>query len=103
MTANPRQNPACSVPDWRIMMPMAHASARCGARTRTGMACKGPAMSNGKCRMHGGASTGPRTPEGLARIRAAPTTHGLRTAEMKQMRKLVRELRAGAKRLVEMA
>ena len=102
MTENPTQNPARSVPDWRITMPMAHASARCGARTRTGMACKGPAMPNGKCRMHGGASTGPRTPEGLARIRAARTTHGMRTAEMEQMRKLVRELRAGAKRLAEL-
>jgi hypothetical protein len=51
---------------------------------------------------HGGKSTGPRTPEGLARIRAAQTTHGLRTAEMEQMRKLVRELRVGTKRLVEL-
>jgi hypothetical protein len=59
-------------------------------------------MPNGRCRMHGGPSTGPRTPKGLARIRAARTTHGLRTAEMEQMRKLVRELRVGAKRLVEL-
>jgi hypothetical protein len=59
-------------------------------------------MPNHRCRMHGGKSTGPRTPEGLQRIRAAETTHGLRTAEMKQMRALVRELRAGAKRLVEL-
>jgi hypothetical protein len=102
MTENPTQNPARSVPDWRITMPMAHASARCGARNRNGMACKGPAMPNGKCRMHGGASTGPRTPQGLARIRAARTTHGTRTAEMEQMRKLVRGLRASAKRLVEL-
>ena len=35
--------------------------------------CKGPAMASGRCRMHGGASTGPRTPEGLQRIRKAPT------------------------------
>ena len=55
-----------------------------------------------RCRMHGGLSTGPKTPEGLARIRAAQTTHGMRTAEMEQMRKLVRELRAEAKRLVEL-
>jgi hypothetical protein len=52
--------------------------------------------------MHGGASTGPRTPEGLARIRAARTTHGMRTAEMDELRALIRELRAGAKRLVEL-
>jgi hypothetical protein len=53
-------------------------------------------------RLHGGLSTGPRTSEGLARIRAARTTHGMRTAEMEGLRALVRELRAGAKRLVEM-
>jgi hypothetical protein len=29
-------------------------------------------------------------------------THGLRTAEIEQMRALVRDLRAGAKRLVEL-
>jgi hypothetical protein len=41
----------------------------------------GAAMSNGRCRMHGGASTGPRTAEGLARCTAAPTKHDQRNAE----------------------
>ncbi|MDF2972517.1 MAG: hypothetical protein K0R61_2967 [Microvirga sp.] len=27
--------------------------------------CCQPAMPNGRCRLHGGLSTGPRTPEGL--------------------------------------
>jgi hypothetical protein len=50
---------------------------RCGAKARTtGCACRAPAMGNGRCRMHGGRSTGPRTPEGLARLAAARTTHG---------------------------
>ena len=44
---------------------------RCGARTRAGCPCRGPAMKNGRCRMHGGASTGPKTAEGRARIAAA--------------------------------
>jgi hypothetical protein len=52
--------------------------------------------------MHGGASTGPRTPEGLQRIRQARTKHGRRTAEMEQMRKLVVSLRREARRLVEL-
>lgn len=26
---------------------------RCGAKTRSGEPCKGPAMRNGRCRMHG--------------------------------------------------
>ena len=64
------------VPDWRITLPLAQASPRCGARTRTGKPCKAPAMACGKYRMHGGASTGPRTSEGLERIRKARTTHG---------------------------
>jgi hypothetical protein len=102
MTENPRQNPVRSVPHWRITMPMAHASPRCGARTRTGMACKGPAMPNGRCRMHGGSSTGPRTPDGLQRIVKARTVHGGYGAEMRELRRLIRGLRAGAKRLVEM-
>lgn len=41
----------------------------CGARTRRGTQC---AMSRipgrGRCRLHGGASTGPRTAEGKAKV-----------------------------------
>ena len=47
-----------------------------GARTRAGGACLGLAMASGRCRIHGGASTGPRTAVGLARMVAAKTTHG---------------------------
>ncbi|ATW02936.1 hypothetical protein CHN51_04845 [Sphingorhabdus sp. YGSMI21] len=31
---------------------------RCGAKTRSLKSCKSPGMANGRCRMHGGASTG---------------------------------------------
>jgi hypothetical protein len=44
---------------------------RCGARTRRQTTCRGPAMRNGRCRMHGGTSTGPRTSEGIERSRRA--------------------------------
>ena len=54
---------------------------RCGAKTRNGTPCKAPAMANGRCRMHGGKSTGPRTPEGLERSRKANFKHGLYSAE----------------------
>ena len=61
---NPRGNPA-SAP-------------RCGARTRAGRPCQAPAVTGKtRCRMHGGRSTGARTPEGLARLRAAATIHGV--------------------------
>ena len=52
-----------------------HASAyygvkrRCGAHARTtGRACKAPARENGRCNLHGGLSTGPKTREGRKRI-----------------------------------
>lgn len=35
-----------------------HLSLRCGARTRSSRPCCGPAMPNGRCRMHGGSSPG---------------------------------------------
>ena len=42
---------------------------RCGAKTRRGAACLRPAnKKNGRCQLHGGASTGAKTEEGLARI-----------------------------------
>ena len=49
---------------------------RCGAKTRRGNGCQAPAMPNGRCRMHGGTSTGPRTAEGLERCRTAKLKHG---------------------------
>jgi hypothetical protein len=42
-----------------------------GVRVPRGLFCKGWAMENGRCWVHGGASTGPRTPEGKARVVAA--------------------------------
>jgi hypothetical protein len=73
-----------SEPHARILLSrleLANASPRCGARTRRGGSCEGPAMHNGRCRMHGGMSTGPRTPEGLARSRKANWKHGRYSAE----------------------
>jgi hypothetical protein len=49
---------------------------RCGAKTRRQTPCQSPAMKNGRCRMHGGLSTGPRTPAGLERSRRAKWIHG---------------------------
>jgi hypothetical protein len=41
---------------------------RCGARTRAGTPCKQKAIyTNGRCKWHGGLSTGPRTPDGKKR------------------------------------
>jgi excisionase family DNA binding protein len=63
-------------------------SPRCGARTRKGTACQGPAVrGRRRCRMHGGVSTGPRTAEGRERIRRARTIHGRHSAAAKAERR----------------
>ena len=82
--ANPQGNPA--------------SASRCGARTRRGTPCGCPAMRGKKrCRMHGGRSAGPRTAEGLARIRAARTAHGFYTAESKAARRYAAAIKAEAR------
>ena len=57
-------------------------SPRCGARTRSGSPCEGPAMPNGRCRMHGGASPG--APKGKAN---GNYRHGRFTAEAIEQRR----------------
>ena len=82
-------------------MAPATSSHLCGARTRQGGTCGNLPMANGRCRFHGGLSTGPRTAEGLERLRAARTIHGSWGREGRELRALVRELRAKARRLCE--
>ena len=70
---------------------------RCGARTRAGHRCRQPAMRKGRCRLHGGKSTGPKTPAGRDRIRRVHLKHGRNTAnaitERRRNPKLIQELR----------
>ena len=78
--------------------------ARCGAKTRRGSACLKPALKNKiRCQLHGGKSTGPRTPEGKARVIAANTKHGRRSmahvsrikAINAELRRITHEMRRG--------
>ena len=85
----------------RKTMEAAHRAVRCGARTRVGTSCCQPAMRNGRCRMHGGLSTGPRTLEGLERMRTAKTVHGAYGAAAEDLRNLVRVLKGLTKRVPE--
>jgi hypothetical protein len=63
---------------------------RCGAYARTtGQPCKSPAMENGRCRMHGGKSTG------------RPITHGRNTKAAKQQRKEFRALMKALRELLD--
>jgi hypothetical protein len=58
---------------------------RCGAKRRNkAELCKAPSMANGRCRLHGGLSTGPRTPEGLIQSKQANLKHGEYSQESKE-------------------
>ena len=70
---------------------------RCGAKTRRGTPCRAPAMKNGRCRMHGGGSTGPLTRAGLERMRRAKTKHGFFAQEALEFRRLVHRILREAK------
>jgi hypothetical protein len=61
---------------------------RCDAHCRTTNApCKSAAMANGRCRMHGGKSTG------------RPVTHGQRTKKAKVNRQKAKEVLAQLSKL----
>jgi len=77
------------------------AAPRCGAKTRKGTPCQAPAMANGRCRLHGGKSTGPRTPEGLERARMARWIHGRRSRRRLARERAERALLAQAQALLE--
>ena len=77
---------------------------RCLAKTRRGTACQRPAYKhNGRCGLHGGASSGARTPEGLKRISEANLKHGRMTKDklaiQRQIAAVSRSLRSEIKRI----
>ena len=81
---------------------------RCLAKTRRGTECQRPAITgSGRCRLHGGRSTGPRTEEGRARISAANMKHGRKTkeglAEAKARAQANREIWYALKTQIELA
>lgn len=81
---------------------------RCEAHTRRGTLCQRPGTKqNGRCRLHGGRSTGPRTEEGLARLTASKITHGQTTAanraKAKQRAEVGRQVRAELKEIEQWA
>ena len=68
----------------------------CGAKTRAGGLCKHKGnVRNGRCKRHGGASTGPINQTfGKSHHRYV---HGLRTKEVTALRKLLAEMNASFK------
>src|SRR5262249_38572017 len=74
-----------------------HQAPRSKARTRSASSCRSPAMHNGRCRLHGGKSTGP--PKGNKNA----FKHGRYTAQAITRRRDVRALLKSIKKLVEVA
>lgn len=70
----------------------------CGAKTRKETPCQGIAMKNGRCRMHGGKSTGPKTSAGKDAIRRAHWKHGRYSVFSQEVQK-----REAARRRIERA
>ena len=59
----------------------------CGAKTRSGRPCIAKAIKYGRCKNHGGASTGPKTEEGRQRqIEGLRRANARREAEAAQRR-----------------
>jgi hypothetical protein len=56
----------------------------CGAKTRKGTPCKCKALRNGRCKLHGGMSTGPKTPAGK-RQSAANLPHSVKITPARVM------------------
>jgi hypothetical protein len=69
---------------------MANAAPRCGGRSKRTGKPSTAAMPNGRCKVDGGKSTGPRTPEGLERSKRARWKHGYYSREAKAERLRVR-------------
>ena len=85
------------------MIDPAQTRIRCGAKTRSGVLCaKSPMESKRRCRLHGGISTGPKTPAGKAAISAANTKHG-RYKNWREKQSKERYYRGEIKRLMREA
>jgi hypothetical protein len=73
------------------------ASPRCGARTRSGAACRAPAVHGKKrCRMHGGAKG-----SGAPRANRNARKHGRFTGDAIEERREIRAMLAEARRFLE--
>ena len=94
MKANPK--PWLYGPNWQGI--------RCEARTRAGTPCQRPwNRFNGRCKLHGGKSTGPQTQAGRDKLAQLHLKHGKLTKQKRQEAKkraeVGRKVRAEVKRI----
>lgn len=87
---------------WQANLPKAWACPRCGARTRSGVPCRSPAMPNGRCRMHGGGSTGPSA-EACKRMSETRMQHGRYARSVVELRRLLADDRRAYRELMREA
>lgn len=75
-------------------MPINSSVSLCGAKARqnNNLPCRQPAMKNGRCRLHGGKCTGPKTPEGKMKAAMANLKHGSYTKKAMLERKIMRNM-----------
>ena len=91
MVARSKEQP--HAPGWRAALEEALRAPRCGARRkRDGEPCRGPAMANGRCRLHGGRSPG--APRGNRNAWVHGYYSAGAIAERRELRSLLRQARA---------
>ena len=77
------------------------ALARCGAYARTtGNPCQAKALTNGRCKNHGGMSTGPKTTEGRQAIAEATRQRMATGARMRVLAGFHRWLEGGGREML---
>jgi hypothetical protein len=73
----------------------------CGAYARsTGKPCQAKALTNGRCKNHGGMSTGPKTPEGRKAIAEATRQRMASGGRMRVLKGFYRWLDGGGKEML---
>ena len=73
----------------------------CEAYARsTGQACKAKALANGRCKNHGGLSTGPKTPEGRQVIAEATRQRMASGERMRVLEGFYRWLEGGGREVL---
>ena len=74
---------------------------KCGAHARsTGQPCQAKALANGRCKNHGGLSTGPRTAEGKKAIAEATAKRMASGQQEKALKGLKAWLDAGGREML---
>jgi len=73
--------------NWELALQKANSSPRCNAKTRKNTKCQAPSMNNGRCRLHGGKSTGAPRNEAHGNYK-----HGKYSIEYLSHKKYIREL-----------